>query len=176
MYEKKIAGIMLFAALFSATSVQAADNLQFRGNLIIPSCTVNDNNIVQIDWGDVEIQTFAIPYVAYYVKQEPIKLECPYYYNTPKLTLTGAKGGNYKNNLQTSKYDEGLIISVRQGAWSNNNIVALGDKINIVEDAITGTGKDKSLNLGFALVRTKNIEDLKPGAFTASANLEVRYE
>lgn len=174
--KKKIAGIMLFAALFSAASVQAADNLQFRGNLIIPNCTVNDNNIVQIDWGDVEIQNFSNPYMSYYVKQESIKLECPYYYNTPKLTLTGAKEGNYKNYLQTSKYDEGLIISVRQGAWGNNNIVALGKKINIVEDAITGTGKDKSLNLGFALERIKNIEDLKPGAFTASANLEVRYE
>ncbi|GCP46338.1 fimbrial protein PapE [Escherichia coli] len=174
--KKKMTGIMLFAALFMSAAVQAADNLQFRGNLIIPNCTVNDNNIVQIDWGDVEIQTFTGAHMAYHIKQVPIKLECPYYYNTPKLTLTGAKGGDYKNYLQTSKYDEGLIISVRQGAWSNNNIVALGEKINIVEDAITGTGKDKSLNLGFALARTKNIEDLKPGSFTASANLEVRYE
>lgn len=174
--KKKMTGIMLLVALFSAVFAQAADNLQFRGNLIIPNCTVNDNNIVQIDWGDVEIQTFTNAHSAYHIKQVPIKLECPYYYNTPKLTLSGAKdsvGGNY---LQTSKYDEGLIISVRQGAWSNDNIVLLGKKINIVEDAITGTGKDKLLNLGFALARIKNIEDLKPGPFTASASLEVRYE
>lgn len=174
--KKKMTGIMLLVALFSATSVQAVDNLQFRGNLIIPGCTVNDNNTVQINWGDVEIQTFIGANIEYHIKQVQIKLNCPYYYNTPKLTLTGVKGGDYKNHLRTSKYDEGLNISVRQGAWNGNNIVALGEKINIVKNAITGTDKNKSLNLGFALVRTKNIEDLKPGTFTASANLEVRYE
>lgn len=173
---KKITSIMLSATLFSAVSAQATDNLQFRGNLIIPGCTVNNNNTIQIDWGGVEIQTFIGADIEYHIKQVLIKLECPYYYNTPKLTLTGVKGGNYKNHLRTSKYDEGLNISVRQGVWGNNNIVALGEKINIVKNAITGTDKNKSLNLGFALVRTKNIEDLKPGTFTASANLEVRYE
>ncbi|EFU2692427.1 TPA: fimbrial protein [Escherichia coli] len=174
--KKKISGIMLFAALFASASVQAADNLLFKGNLVIPNCIVNDNNTVQVDWGDVEIQTFTGKLAAYHIKQVPIKLECPYYYNTPKLTLTGAvasEGGNY---LQTSKYDEGLIISIRQGAFDNKNLVLLGKQIEIVKDAITGTGKDKSLNLGFALARTKNIEDLKPGPFTASANMEVRYE
>ncbi len=149
-----------------------ANNLTFQGNLIIPNCTVNNNQQFTIDWNDVEIQTFDSPNVAYHIKQVSIPLDCPYYYNTPKLTLSGGSG----NYIQTSKHDEGLVISVRQGAWSNDKPVPLGQKTNIVSDAISGTGRNKTLNLGFALARTKKIEDLTPGRFTASANLEVRYE
>ncbi|MCE9975904.1 fimbrial protein [Escherichia coli] len=173
--KKKMTGIMLLAALFSVVSVQAADNLQFRGNLIIPNCTINNNQPFTIEWRDVEIQTFNSQYHAYHVKEVNIPLDCPYYYNTPKLTLTGKNGGG-TNYIQTSKHNEGLAISVRQGAWSGNNPVTLGQKTNIVSDAISGTGRNKHLKLGFALTRTKKIEDLTPGEFTASANLEVRYE
>ncbi|VEW03688.1 fimbrial protein [Escherichia coli] len=173
--KNKMTGIMLLAALFASASVQATDNLQFRGNLVIPNCTINNNQPFTIDWGDVEIQTFDIPHIAYHVKEESIYLDCPYYYNTPKLTLTGNNGGR-DNYIQTSKHDEGLAISVRQGAWGNNKPVPLGQKTNIASDAISGTGRNKYLRLGFALTRTKKIEDLTPGEFTASANLEVRYE
>ncbi|EJH7256463.1 TPA: fimbrial protein [Escherichia coli] len=173
MKSKLMVGV--FSTLFLPTFVLSMDNIQFRGELIIPNCVVNDSTNLLVDWGEIEIQTFTNKNIAYYIKQVPIKLDCPYYYNTPKLTVRGDIGEG-KNYLQTSKHQEGLVISVRQGEWRNGNIVALGEKLQIASDAISGDGQNKTLNLGFALTRIKDIEDLKPGQFTASANLEVFYE
>ncbi|NNT87413.1 fimbrial protein, partial [Escherichia coli] len=55
--KKKMTGIMLFAALFMSASAQASDNLQFKGKLIIPDCTINNGNPIETDFGDIEIQT-----------------------------------------------------------------------------------------------------------------------
>ncbi|HAI8717845.1 fimbrial protein [Escherichia marmotae] len=168
--KKKMTGIMLLAALFSAVSVQAADNLQFRGNLVIPNCTVNNNMPFVVDWGDVEIQTFQVADEGYHKKEVSIPLHCPYFLKTPKLMMTGSKG-KASNYIQTSKYNEGLIIS----AWHKTGKVNLGEEIDAT-GSISGSGVDKELYLLFALGREKNMEDLTPGEFTAGANLQVRYE
>ncbi|MDF1240608.1 fimbrial protein [Escherichia coli] len=173
--KKKIIGIMLFSSLFTSISALAVDNLQFRGKLIIPNCTINNNQPFVVDWGDVEIQTFTSSHFAYHIKQVSIPMDCPYYYNTPKLTLIGRQGGGV-NYIQTSKHEEGLAIAVRQGEWNNNRPVTLGQQTNIENGAISGADRIRNLNLSFALTRTKNIDALTPGLFTAGANIEVRYE
>ncbi|MBW9844396.1 type 1 fimbrial protein, partial [Escherichia coli] len=53
---KKIRGlclpVMLWAVLMSQ-NVHAADNLTFKGKLIIHACTVQN---AEVNWGDIEIQ------------------------------------------------------------------------------------------------------------------------
>lgn len=44
--------VMLGAVLMSQYS-HAADNLTFKGKLIIPACTVQN---AEVNWGDIEIQ------------------------------------------------------------------------------------------------------------------------
>lgn len=93
--KKKMTGIMLLAALFSAVSAQAADNLQFRGNLIIPNCKINNNQPVEIDWGDVEIQTIGYKVTNPYLhKSKDISIECPYGYGKPRMKISGTSGGS----------------------------------------------------------------------------------
>ncbi|EKG5216418.1 fimbrial protein, partial [Escherichia coli] len=111
---KKITSVMLSATLFSAVSAQATDNLQFRGNLIIPSCTINNGNPIETDWGQVEIQTLGNPNTPSHEKLLSIPVKCPYSLGTPKMKVTGAAHtASVPKGLQTSKYNEGLLIYLR---------------------------------------------------------------
>ncbi len=177
--KKKIAGIMLFTALFSTTSVQAADNLQFKGKLIIPDCTINNGNPIETDFGDIEIQTIAAKNTGYHWQSLRIPVDCPYTLGTPKIKLTGSPASYYRNSIKTSKYDaEKLVIYFRQGtADKRGAMINLGSYQNLATDAITGTGGTKRTVLITAGVgREQGMELLTPGPFTASANMEVRYE
>lgn len=173
--KKKIAEIMLFTALFSTTSVQAADNLQFRGNLVIPNCTVNNGNPIETDWGSVEIQMLGNPNTPSHEKELNISVNCPYALGTPKMKVTGAAHTTSgERGLQTSKYDEGLLIYLRTKAarsWISYNA-----EQDIPVDSISGSGTDKTLTMYASLGYYKTMEDLKPGPFTAGATLEMRYE
>ncbi|MCZ9212622.1 hypothetical protein OM341_23640 [Escherichia albertii] len=95
--KKKMTGIMLLALLFATASVQAADNLRFKGNLIIPSCTVNNNSPLETNFGDIEIQTIASQNIGYHWKSLRIPVDCPYTLKTPKIKLTGNQASYHKN-------------------------------------------------------------------------------
>ncbi|WP_105624821.1 MULTISPECIES: fimbrial protein [Cronobacter] len=172
---KKITGVMLSATLFSAISAQATDNLQFRGNLVIPSCTINNGSPIETDWGRVEIQTLGSPNTPSHEKQLSIPVKCPYSLGTPKMKVTGAAHtATEPKGLQTSKYNEGLLIYLRTknaGSWITYNT-----EQNIPANSISGTGVDKTLTMHASLGYYKRMEDLKPGPFTAGATLEMRYE
>ncbi|HBH5027530.1 TPA: fimbrial protein [Escherichia coli] len=173
--KKKMTGIMLFAALFASASVQATDNLQFRGNLVIPNCTVNNGNPIETDWGSVEIQTLGNPNTPSHEKELNIAVNCPYALGTPKMKVTGAAHtATGERGLQTSKYDEGLLIYLRTKAarsWISYNA-----EQDIPVDSISGSGTDKTLTMYASLGYYKTMENLKPGPFTAGATLEMRYE
>ncbi|MED8727625.1 fimbrial protein [Escherichia marmotae] len=173
--KKKMTGIMLLTALFATASVQAADNLQFKGNLVIPNCTVNNGNPIETDWGSVEIQTLGNPNTPSHEKELNISVNCPYALGTPKMKVTGAAHTTSgEQGLQTSKYDEGLLIYLRTKAarsWISYNA-----EQDIPVDSISGSGTDKTLTMYASLGYYKTMEDLKPGPFTAGATLEMRYE
>lgn len=176
--KKKMTGIIL-AALFSAVSAQAVDNLQFKGNLVIPDCTINNGNLIETNFGDIEIQTIAAANTGYHWQPLRILVDCPYTLGTPKIKLTGNQASYYKNSIKTSKYDsEKLVIYFRQGTPDNRGaMINLGSYQNLATDAITGTGGTKRTVLITAGVgREGDMELLTPGPFTASANMEVRYE
>ena len=175
---KKISLTVLSAVfLISASAVQAAEvahNLQFSGNLIIPDCTVNDGNPIKTEWKDVEIQTLGTASAPSHEKELSIPVKCPYSLGAPKMTLKGSftsEAGKW--GLQTSKYDEGLLIFLRTKApdsWIT------GETTRVPNDSITGTGTDKTLTMYAALGYSKKMEDLTPGPFSAGATLEMRYE
>lgn len=169
--KKKMIGVMLFAALFTSASVQAEDNLLFKGYLVIPNCTVNSGKPVETNWGNVEIQTLGQRNTSSHEKELKISVKCPYALGTPKMKVTGASGNG---GLKTSKYDEGLLIYLRTksaGSW-----ISFDSEKNIPADSISGMGEDKTLTMYASLGYYKAMEDLKPGPFTAGATLEMRYE
>lgn len=178
--KKKITGFVVFASLFLATSAQAVDNLRFKGNLIIPNCTINNNAPLETDFGNVEIQQLVQANTGYYSRLVPVKLNCPYNIKTPKISISGNRAAKTINGIQTSKYNtEKLVVWLRASDASSS----WGEAININSNlqklptaAITGTGGNKTLYLTASVGREEGIDLLTPGPFTASANLQVRYE
>lgn len=178
--KKKISGIMLFAALFASASVQAADNLLFKGNLVIPDCTVNNNSPIETDFGDIEIQTIAAANTGYHWQSLRIPVDCPYTLGTPKIKLTGNQStAVYQNSIKTSKYDpEKLVIYFRQGTASNRGaMIKFGSYQNLATESVEGSsGTKRTILITAGVGREGGMDLLTPGPFTASANMEVRYE
>ncbi|HFP5150972.1 TPA: fimbrial protein [Escherichia coli] len=176
---KKISLTVLSAVfLISASAVKAAEvahNLQFSGNLIIPDCTVNDGNPIKTEWKDVEIQTLGTASAPSHEKELRISVKCPYFLGTPKMAIKGnAVDVAGKQGLQTTKYNEGLLVFLRTktaGSWISYN-----SRQNIPDDSISGAGTDKILTMYAALGYSGEMEDLTPGPFSAGATLEMRYE
>lgn len=148
-----------------------ADNMLFRGNLIIPSCKLKHD--IQVDWGDIEIQSLKEKNTSYHPKEVRIDLTCPYFYKTPKLKVIADRVEN-RAGIKTSKYNEGLVVflSTKTGEeWINTN-----EYFNIPEQDITGEAEDKVVHLYAWLGRYNEITDLTPGEWNAIASMEVRYE
>ncbi|EBV2827377.1 fimbrial protein [Salmonella enterica subsp. enterica serovar Adelaide] len=151
-----------------------AVDVNFKGALVIPDCTVNNNTPLEVDFGRVEIQTLTAANTAYHAKNFNVSLNCPYTLGLPKLTLTsGAIHNAAQGVIQTSKYSEGLVIYLRQS--DGVTPVPLGTATN-VSTSVTGTGNVRTLTLNAGMGRIKNMSDLTAGDFTGTVGLQIRYE
>ncbi|EAA4084738.1 fimbrial protein [Salmonella enterica subsp. salamae] len=151
-----------------------AVNVNFKGTLVIPDCTVNNNTPLEVDFDRVEIQTLTAANTAYHAKNFNVSLNCPYTVGVPELTLTSsAIHDAARGVIQTTKYDEGLVIYLRQK--DGTTPVPLGTATN-VSTSVTGTGNARTLTLNAGLGRVKNMSDLTAGDFTGTVGLQVRYE
>ncbi|HGB5188190.1 TPA: fimbrial protein [Salmonella enterica subsp. salamae serovar 21:z10:z6] len=170
---KKLTGS---AALILGLLSQAAFavDVNFKGTLVIPDCTVNNNTPLEVDFERVEIQTLTAANTAYHTKSFEIPLNCPYTLGYPRLTLTSsAIHDAAQGMIQTSKYAEGLVIYLRQR--DGITPVPLGAATN-VSTSVTGTGNARTLTLNAGLGRVKNMSDLTAGDLTGTVGLQVRYE
>ncbi|MDY9198221.1 fimbrial protein [Escherichia coli] len=152
-------------------------NLNFKGNLIIPNCTVNANKAIETEFKDVEIQTLTTMNVGYHWQSLTIPVDCPYNLGTPKIKITGDQTTK-PNGIKTSKYAaEKLAIYLKQGtAGALGNDIALNSYNALTGSSITGVGTKKNISIAAGIGREGGMDLLKPGPFTASANMEVRYE
>ncbi|HFG3511668.1 TPA: fimbrial protein [Escherichia coli] len=174
--KKNTLGIMLFTVLFMPTAVQAIDNLKFRGNLVIPNCTINNGNPIETDFRNIEIQTITVVNTGYHWKLLHIPINCPYVMGTPKIKITGTQGAAV-NSIQTNKYpDEKLVIYLKQSTstGSKGNDIKLGQYQILNSNAVNNTKDNIYITAGIG--REGNLSLLTPGPFIAAATLEVRYE
>ncbi|MFV5712021.1 fimbrial protein [Escherichia coli] len=161
-------------AVLMSGSVIADTAVNFKGNLIIPNCVINNNLPVSVDFHDVEIQSLETVNTVYYAQDFGVDMNCPYSAGTPKLTLSAPAVHNAAQGIiQTSKYTEGLVINIRQKG--GGAVIPLNNSTEVTS-SVTGIGNLRTLILNAGLSQFKGMETLTPGPFTASANLQVRYE
>lgn len=84
--------VMLGAVLMSQYS-HAADNLTFKGKLIIPACTVQN---AEVNWGDIEIQKLVQS--GGNQKDFTVQMTCPYHLGTMKVTISTSAATYNKGN------------------------------------------------------------------------------
>ncbi|HFM1405402.1 TPA: fimbrial protein, partial [Escherichia coli] len=109
---KKIRGLCLpvmLGAVLMSQHVHAADNLTFKGKLIIPACTVTK---AEVDWGNVEIQTLSQN--GNHEKEFTVNMQCPYHLGTMKVTITA-----------TNTYNNAILVQNTSNTSSDGVLVYL---------------------------------------------------
>lgn len=162
--KNKLQYVVLFTMLHISTSAWPADNLRFKGNLIIPNCTINSGNPIETNFGDIEIQTLVAGNTGYHWRQINIPVSCPYAIGTPKVRITGNKGVA-TNSIQTNKYsNEKLAIYLKQSRASGgqgNNII-IGQSMSLDSGTVSNNKNNVYLTAGVA--REGDMSLLKPVA------------
>lgn len=95
---KKIRGLCLpviLGAVLMSQHAHAADNLTFKGKLIIPACTVQN---AEVNWGDIEIQKLVQS--GGNQKDFTVQMTCPYHLGTMKVTIS----------TSAATYNKGIIV------------------------------------------------------------------
>lgn len=168
---------MLILAMFMAGvtgPVYAGTPVEFKGNLVVPLCTINNNTPVTVSFGDVDIQTMPVKSERYHSKDFSLSIFCPYSLGTPMLTVTSVSAFSPgRGGIGTSKIKEGLVLMLRQRGGTR--ALSLGTP-NDVTSSITGTSSTFTLTLNAALVQLYGMDKLTPGPFTATANLQLQYQ
>lgn len=170
--------LMLMLALLPMAAT-ANVTVTFTGNLTVPDCIINSGNPLTVDFQDVEIQTLESTGVPYHGKTFEVPMSCPYTSGTPGLILTGNAHDALQGVLQTSKYNEGLVIYLYQKDGRTAvplNSAKSTDISRSVNCNGSATGNNCILTLNAALGRIYEMSKLTAGNFSASAGLQVRYE
>ncbi|EIK7925562.1 type 1 fimbrial protein [Escherichia coli] len=171
---KKIRGLCLpvmLGAVLMSQHAHAADNLTFRGKLIIPACTVQN---AEVNWGDIEIQKLVQS--GGNQKDFTVQVTCPYHLGTMKVTITsnGQTGNSILVPNTSTASGEGVLIYLYNSNGSSiGNAVTLGSQFT--PGKITGTPPSRTITLYTKLGYKGNMQNLQAGAFAATATLVASY-
>lgn len=173
---KKIRGLCLpvmLGAVLMSQHVHAADNLTFKGKLIIPACTVTK---AEVDWGNVEIQTLS-PDGSRHQKDFSVGMNCLYSLGTMQVTITSNNQSGSSilvPNTSTSSSD-GLLIYLydRNKNGSIGNAITLGTPFS--PGNVSGQLPARNISLYAKLGYKGNMQSLKAGNFSATATLVASY-
>ncbi|HBC6289577.1 TPA: fimbrial protein, partial [Escherichia coli] len=158
-------------AVLMSQHVHAADNLTFKGKLIIPACTVTK---AEVDWGNVEIQTLSQN--GNHEKEFTVNMQCPYHLGTMKVTITATN--TYNNailvqNTSNTSSDGVLVYLYNSNAGNIGAAITLGTPFT--PGKITGNNADRTISLHAKLGYKGNRQSLKAGDFSATATLVASY-
>jgi minor pilin subunit PapE len=171
---KKIRGLCLpvmLGAVLMSQHAHAADNLTFKGKLIIPACTVQN---AEVDWGDIEIQNLVRS--GGNQKDFAVDMNCPYSLGAMKVTITshGQTGDSILVPNTSTASDGGVLIYLYNSNGSSiGNAVTLGRQFT--PGNITGVPPVRKITLYAKLGYKGNMQNLRAGAFAATATLTASY-
>lgn len=150
--------LFLLLCLFSLSTL--ASNIHVNVEVLGPSCTVNNGEIIEVDFGDEIVSTKLNG--ANYKQSFTFSLQCTSATaNTVYLAFEGEKWEPGINALKTSK--ENLHIEFYRGL----NLIFLNEKIAV--------SKDEFHTFQVTPIKYGSVK-VQPGPFSASATTVVYYE
>jgi minor pilin subunit PapE len=171
-FSVKIISAAFLLSGFFTTTVSADTTINFSGNLIVPDCTINSGNAIDVPFGDIIIQDLAAVNQPYKMTPIPIDMNCPYTSGTPKLTVmaTPATGAVNNDAIVTSKDTEGFVVYLYQADQTSRLQLNTPTEITI-----TGTAPALHFDLFGAVGHLNGVSQLTAGAFTSTASIRVTY-
>lgn len=153
-------GLMVIFGLIGFNAV-ADENMNFHGTLVdFPSCTINDNQPINVEFGNVGINKID---GVNYEKNIDYKISCDGTDTKDQLylSITGQAAGFNSGELSTSV--DGLAIEIKQ----NSTAYKLADQIPVNLDAPPKLSAVPVKGAGASLAT---------GEFSASATLQAFYQ
>ncbi|EKJ8220211.1 fimbrial protein [Citrobacter sedlakii] len=152
---------ILLGFLLSSFTLSAAENLQFSGTLIAPpTCTVNNEETIEIGFGDVAIEKID---GVNYTTLIGLNVYCNYPGRNHQMTLTIGGAISDFNPAAIETDVDGLGVEIKQ----NGQPFTINDVLSVEE-------------LTFPLLEAvpvkKSGASLKDGSFEAWATIKVEYQ
>lgn len=170
--RSRLAGLMAAGLLLASAQVPAVDvPVKITGTILIPPCTVNDGQTIEVDFGDVSVTDVDN---ARNQREKTVKIDCSYSQGKAYVKVTGDKLEDYV--LKTKERDN-FGIALYQGKGTATKLI-LGDGQSNGKDAIGYpiTSGLSGNNFTFTAVPyKKGSEELTAGAFTAIASMSISY-
>lgn len=164
---------MLCGGMFVIPAV-ADMQINMRGTLVVLPCVVNDNSPVEVDFGEISREVLTTANTPYYSQDFTVSMNCAYFQGVPMMTVTASGIHNAtEGTIQTSRYDEGLIIFLRKQGGATP--VPIGSAIDIT-DSLSGSDSTRTLTLNAGVGRFLEMDDITPGTFSGTIALQVIYQ
>ncbi|HCQ3759158.1 TPA: fimbrial protein [Escherichia coli] len=155
--------------LLTSVAVLADIQINIRGNIYIPPCTINNGQNIMVDFGNINPEQ--VDNSSGEVTKT-ISISCPYKRGTPWIKVTGNAMGGQKNVLATNVVSFGIALYQGRGI---STPLLLGDGSGNGYTVTAGLDSVNSTYTFTSIPFRNGSGVLNGGTFTATASLSLIY-
>lgn len=165
----------IMSCLFTSYAGWAVDiDVNIRGEINIPPCTVNQNNPLDIDFGTLAAHRIN---GTNYAQQAVLNISCSYFSGTPYVKFSGsALSGDQSNVLQTDADSLGIALYLGEHVDSQHKITlnptGLGQQVTAGLNIYNSSIGQLTVT---AVPYRYGSRQVVPGVFNASAMISFIY-
>lgn len=147
--------------------------INITGTIIIPPCQINNNNPVDVDFGNIRINELD---TKEHIKVVSFPIYCPYHQGRVYVKMTGKSMTGKDNVLETNI--RGLGIALYQGERTGKHLI-LGDGTSGYGYEVINGFSEKNVRLSIfsftAKIYKEESAPISPGEFNTSAIIDIAY-
>ncbi|HDY1778226.1 TPA: fimbrial protein [Escherichia coli] len=143
------------------------------GTIIIPPCQINNNNPVDVDFGNIRVSELD---AKEHIKVVSFPVYCPYHQGKAYVKMTG-KGMAGKDNVLETNIG-GLGIELYQGEGTGKHLILGGGASGYGYEVINSFSERnvrESMFTFTAKIYKEGSATINPGEFNASAIMDIAY-
>lgn len=173
---KMLGGGLLLLAAGSVSAVDVTVNIT--GEIVIPPCTVNNGQTIEVDFGDVPVTDVTN---SQFRQKKDVAVTCTYYQGTPYIKVTGTQlTGAGTNVLSTNISNFGIALYQGDGVGTplvlGNGTSGGSEYIGYpVTSGLSGTGTASGIFTFTAAPYKTGSAELAAGTFSATASMSITY-
>lgn len=144
------------------------------GEVVIPPCTVNNNQTIEVDFGNIPVTDIGN---AAFRQKKSVPVTCTYFAGTPYVKITGSQlAGAETNVLSTTVARFGIALYQGDGTGTPMKLGGWTGNVGYPVTSGLGTaGASNTFTFTAAPYRAPGGADPEAKAFTATASMSIIY-
>lgn len=178
----RVAPALLMAGMMLMAKVAFADDItvNITGMIVIPPCTVNNGNTIDVDFGNISVTDVANNQN---IRTQNVPVNCAYYQGIPYVKVTGSQLSGAATNILATNISQ-FGIALYQGSGTTQPM-ALGNGTpdrnggyvgSVVQSGLSGVNQANGQFTFTAVPYLLGTAFPAAGAFSASANMSIIYQ